>query len=96
MVSGYESGRLEQTFFFPNVFQCERETRVLPLYYPHFAKGALSNHPEQAEMIEVDCFISRTTDVSNKMGPKKTGEKPRTFIAESHLLSLRISHLLGV
>lgn len=39
---------------FPDIFERERQTRVLALHYPHFAESPLADDSEKTEVIEVD------------------------------------------
>jgi hypothetical protein len=45
---------LEPTFIFANVLESERAVGVFAFDYADFAKCALANNAEEAEMVEVD------------------------------------------
>lgn len=39
---------------FPDIFERERQPRILPLHYSHFAERTLSDDSEETKVVEVD------------------------------------------
>lgn len=80
--------RQQHTFFFPNVFQRERQSGVFLLHDTNLAESTFSNHSQQTKLIQVHCAI-----VSPSAANCSRTHSIRTFIGGGHLFPLRVSHL---
>lgn len=80
--------RQQHTFFFPNVFQRERQSGVFLLHDTNLAESTFSNHPQQTKLIQVHCAL-----VSPSAANCSQTHSIRTLIGGGHLFPLRVSHL---